>query len=97
MWKIFKKMEFKGWYSLCPVVNSYWLSKGIWGDGLVFLLTWIPFYGLYVSIKSYWALAKAFGRSGWFALGLIFLSPIFYGILAFGSSEYIGPYYHEFD
>ena len=36
-------------------------------------------------------LAKAFGHSGWFAVGLIFLSPVFILILAFDKSEYIGP------
>ncbi len=36
-------------------------------------------------------LAKAFEHGGWFALGLILLSPIFILILAFDKSEYIGP------
>lgn len=36
-------------------------------------------------------LAKAFGHSGWFAAGLILLSPIFILILAFDKSEYLGP------
>ena len=35
-------------------------------------------------------LAKAFGKSGGFAVGLIFLSIIFYCILAFGDAQYIG-------
>ncbi|MGN0240639.1 MAG: DUF5684 domain-containing protein [Candidatus Weimeria sp.] len=36
-------------------------------------------------------LAKAFGESGAFAVGLIFLPNIFQLILGFGSSQYIGP------
>jgi hypothetical protein len=36
-------------------------------------------------------LSKSFGHGIGFTLGLIFLSPIFTLILAFGSSEYIGP------
>lgn len=35
-------------------------------------------------------IAKAFGKDGGFAAGLIFLTPIFLGILAFGSAKYIG-------
>ena len=35
-------------------------------------------------------LAKAFGKGGGFAVGLIFLSIIFYCILAFGPSTYLG-------
>jgi hypothetical protein len=33
-------------------------------------------------------LAKCFGQSGAFAVGLILLSLIFYAILAFGSAQY---------
>ena len=36
-------------------------------------------------------LAKVFGKSGLFAVGLIFLSVIFQLILAFGSAEYVKP------
>ncbi|MGN1021161.1 MAG: DUF5684 domain-containing protein [Aristaeellaceae bacterium] len=36
-------------------------------------------------------LAKAFGRSGAFAVGLVLLGVIFQCILAFGSDKYIGP------
>ncbi len=36
-------------------------------------------------------ISKAFGKSGGFAVGLVLLSVIFFPILGFGSSEYIGP------
>jgi hypothetical protein len=36
-------------------------------------------------------IAKSFGKGVAFALGLIFLSPIFYCILGFGSAQYQGP------
>ncbi len=35
-------------------------------------------------------LAKAFGKGAGFAVGLIFLGPIFQLILAFGSAQYVG-------
>ena len=44
-----------------------------------------PAEGLVVS-----NLAKAFGKSGGFAVGLVFLSVIFYCILAFDQSQYMG-------
>lgn len=96
-YKIFRKMGFKGWYALCPVLDSYTICKGVWGDGFVFLLQWIPFYGIYVAIKTVIGLGRSFGKGVGFGLGLLFLSPIFLGILAFGKSEYIGvPYPDEF-
>ena len=36
-------------------------------------------------------MAKAFGRGTGFAIGLLFLTPIFMMILGFGSSQYLGP------
>ena len=36
-------------------------------------------------------LAKAFGKGSGFAIGLLFLHPIFLLILGFGSAEYVGP------
>ena len=36
-------------------------------------------------------MAKAFGRGTGFAVGLLFLTPIFMMILGFGSSQYLGP------
>lgn len=47
-------------------------------------------YGVFCIIVLY-QLSKSFGHGVGFFLGLLFLSPIFIPILAFGSSQYIGP------
>lgn len=52
---------------------------------LIVVYVWV------LSILTYVRMARAFGKGGGFAVGLIFLSPIFVPILAFGSAEYIGP------
>ena len=62
---------------------------------LLLLLSFIPVVGTIISIAlmavlSY-KLAKSFGKDAGWAVGLYFLAPIFYMILAFGSSEYVGP------
>ena len=44
-----------------------------------------------ISIMYSFKLAKAFGRGTVFALGLIFLQPIFLLILGFGNDNYYGP------
>lgn len=98
MWKIFTKAGEEGWKSLIPIYNLVILFKisGI-TPWLVFayLAVFIPFVGAFVSIglMIYLAimLSKSFGKSGGFAVGLIFLSSIFYLILGFGSSTYVGP------
>ena len=50
----------------------------------------IPIANIVILIITMVKLAKAFGKSGGFAVGLIFLSIIFYCILAFDQSMYLG-------
>ncbi len=97
MWKIFTKAGEKGWKSIIPIYNVVILFK-ISGLSpwlvLAFLAVIIPFIGWLVpvalnAILSY-KLAKAFNKDGGWAVGLYFLAPVFYMILAFGSSEYVG-------
>ena len=56
----------------------------------MFLLMLIPVANIVIYIITMVKLAKAFNRSGGFAVGLIFLSVIFYCILAFDTSTYVG-------
>ena len=59
------------------------------GFGIVLMI--IAFIALlFVVSKLASKLSQAFGKSSGFATGLFFLPIIFYYILAFGSSEYVG-------
>ena len=44
-----------------------------------------------INIITLHKLSKSFGYGAGFTLGLLFLSVIFYIILGFGSSQYVGP------
>lgn len=97
MWKIFKKAGKPGWASLIPIYNIYVLFEITWGNGWIFLsmlAAIIPVIGwiivLVINIITYVKLSKSFGKSGAFAVGLIFLNIIFMAILAFDSSKYLG-------
>ena len=69
--------------------NTYTLFDIVYpGHGIKFLLLLIPLVNIYIGIKCYIDLATAFGKSGAYALGLIFLNPIFMCILGFDSSVY---------
>lgn len=98
MWKLFNKAGEKGWKSIIPIYNFVTLFK-ISGLSpwliLVFLASIIPVVGTIavialMAVLSY-KLAKSFGKDGGWAVGLYFLAPIFYMILAFGKSKYVGP------
>lgn len=61
----------------------------IGGLGVGMLVLSIPL--MVVTIMLYWKMAKAFGQGVGFFFGLLFLSIIFYCILAFGKAQYVGP------
>ena len=98
MWKLFTKAGQKGWKSIIPIYNVVILFK-ICGLSpwliLLYLTAIIPIVGWIVmivlsAILAY-KLALSFGKDGAWAVGIYFLAPIFYMILAFGKSQYVGP------
>jgi hypothetical protein len=52
----------------------------------------IPIVNIIIGIWLTNMISKSFGKNEGFTLGLIFLSFIFWPILAFGSARYLGPY-----
>ena len=85
--------------TLCKIVgvNPWWILI-VYGASL---LSGIPILGLLISLVSFAAsiyfsillcvsTANSFGKDTGFAVGLFFLSPIFYCILGFGSAKYEG-------
>lgn len=91
MWKIFVKAGEPGWAAIVPIYNAFVLFKIAWGKGILFLLMCIPVVNFVVLIMVYVKLAKAFGKGTGFAVGLIFLAPIFMCMLGFGDAQYEGP------
>ena len=90
LWKVFAKAGEPGWAALIPFYNTYVLFKIAWGNGWKFLLLLIPIANIVFSIMANVKLAKAFGKGGGFAVGLILLPVVFYPILGFGSAQYEG-------
>ena len=90
-WKLYKKAGEHGWAALIPFYNQYVLVKITWGNGWLFFLYLVPIGNFIFAIATNIKLARAFGKSGGYAVGLIFLSFIFLPMLAFGSTQYLGP------
>ena len=88
MWVIFDKAGKPGWAALIPIYNTIVFFEIIKKPWWWLFLWMIPYIGIIWIIWSYNLLAKKFGKSEAFTLGIIFLSFIFIPILAFGSAKY---------
>jgi len=90
MWKVFVKAGKPGWASIVPIYNVIVLldiaGKPVWW----FILTFIPVVGIITLILVFMEVAKRFGKSALFGVGLALLPFIFFPILAFGDAKYEG-------
>ncbi len=90
-WKVFVKAGQPGWAALIPIYNAYILLKIVGRPAWWLLLLLIPIVNLIVAIIVSLDVAKAFGQTVLFGLGLAFLGFIFYPILGFGAATYSKP------
>jgi hypothetical protein len=90
-WRIFEKAGKHGWAALIPIYNTIILLEIVGKPWWWILLFLIPGVNLILGIWMTNLLSLSFGKQVGFTLGLIFLSFIFYPILAFSNAEYIGP------
>jgi len=89
-WKIYAKAGQPGWAVLIPIYNMVVYLKIVGRPIWWILLLFVPLVNFVVCIVLSNDLSKKFGRGVGFTLGLIFLAPIFYLILAFGDAKYQG-------
>ena len=91
IWKVFEKAGRPGWGCLIPIYNVILLlgmaGKPIWW--IVLLI--IPLVSIIVVIMINLELAKNFGKSTGYGLGLALLPMIFYPMLGFSDARYQGP------
>ena len=88
MWKIFEKAGWEGWESIIPIYSTYVLTKIVNKPGYWTILMLIPYVNIVFSIWASNRLAKSFGKSEGFTIGLVLLPFIFYPILGLGDAEY---------
>lgn len=89
-WVIYVKAGEPGWAMLIPIYNLIVLHRMAGKPGWWVLLYFIPVVSLIIVILVYIGLAERFGQGAGFGLGLAFLAPIFFPILAYSDIEYEG-------
>ena len=89
-WKVFEKAGKPGWAAIIPIYNIIVLleiaGKPLWW----IILYFIPFANLVAAILVGLAIARNFGKSDGFGIGLGLLSFIFFPILGFSEAQYQG-------
>jgi hypothetical protein len=88
MWKVLVKAGQPGWGALIPIYNTYLFLLVAQRPGWWLVLYFIPFVNLVIQIIVLLDIARNFGKSAGFGIGLFFLSFIFFPILGFGSATY---------
>lgn len=91
MWRLFEKAGKPGWAPLIPFYNILVELEIIGRPWWWLLLMFIPVVDVVIGIIILVDLAKVFGKTTAFGIGLIFLSFIFIPILALGKAQYLGP------
>lgn len=90
VWKVFAKAGKPGWAAIIPIYNLIVLleiaGKPLWW----FILFLIPVVNLVAAVLVGIAVAKNFGKSDAFGIGLGLLGFIFFPILGFGGAQYQG-------
>ncbi len=90
-WKILDKTGRPGWGILIPIFNVLLILEITGKPWWWILLLLIPIVDIIYAIWVVNLLAKSFGKSKRYTLGIIFFPYIFIPMLAFGEAIYNGP------
>ena len=91
MWKIFVKAGRPGWESIIPIYNTYILTCEIAKKPILFfILTLVPCVNIIAAIIILIEVAKKFGKSTGFGIGMVIVPFICIPMLGFGSAAYEG-------
>jgi Family of unknown function (DUF5684) len=91
LWRVFTKAGQPGWAALIPIYNFIVLLKIVGRPLWWILLFLVPIVNIVVLFIIYIDLAKSFGKSTAFGVGIALLGIIFVPILAWGDATYRGP------
>ncbi len=91
LWKIFDKAGEPGWAAIVPIYNVVVLLKIIGRPIWWVVLFLIPIVSFIIAILVFIDVAKAYGKSAGFGIGMIILPFIFIPMLGFGDAQYQGP------
>jgi hypothetical protein len=92
LWKMFEKAGKPGWAAIIPIYNYIVAleitGKPIWWIAIILL---VPCANIVFVAMLCIALAKSFGKSDGYGIGMFFLPFVFFPMLGFSDARYQGP------
>ena len=86
---VFPKAGLPRWAAVVPVYNVYLLVVGVARlSFLWFVLLWIPVVQIVAALLVNVEVARRFGRSEGYGLGLAMVGFVFYPLIGFGDAQY---------
>lgn len=90
LWKVFEKAGEPGWAAIVPIYNIIVMLK-ISGKPIWWIILFlIPVVNFIISILVAIGIARNFGKSDGFGVGLALLAIVFYPMLAFSDATFTG-------
>jgi hypothetical protein len=87
--RVFPKAGWPAWAALVPFYNAYVLVVGVARLSVLwYVLVFVPVVQIIAAILVNLEVARRFGKSEAFGLGLALLGFVFYPLLGFGSDQY---------
>ena len=91
MWKVFEKVGQTGWWAIVPILNVYVLVRISGREPWWLLLYLVPCASIVVQVIVSIDVAKRFGKTDAYGVGLALLPFVFFPMLGFGPDRYLGP------
>ena len=86
---VFPKAGLSRWAALVPVYNVYLLVVGVARLSVLwFVLLWIPAVQVVAALLVNVEVARRFGRSEGFGVGLAMVGFVFYPLIGYGDAQY---------
>jgi hypothetical protein len=90
VWKTFQKAGKPGWAAIVPIYGQYIMIQIAGRQWWWLLLMLIPYVNIVVDLIISIDIARAFGKSAGFGVGLFFLPFVFYPLLAGSDAVFTG-------
>ena len=89
-WRMYTKAGQAGWIAFVPILNLFGLLKMI-GKPFWWILLYIPPLTPFTHFVVTVMVARRFGKSALFGVGLYFLPMFFLPMIGMGDARYLGP------